>query len=93
MPIYEYKCKKCGKEFEVMQKFSDDPVKKCEDCSGPVEKMISQSSFVLKGSGWHKTDYPDNKKPAPSSCDVAKESSGTQSADCAGCPAAGTKSD
>ncbi len=62
MPIYEYKCKGCGKEFEVMQKFSDAPVKKCADCGGKVEKIISQSSFVLKGSGWHATDYGKDKK-------------------------------
>ncbi|MBI5491933.1 MAG: zinc ribbon domain-containing protein [Deltaproteobacteria bacterium] len=64
MPIYEYKCKGCGKEFEVIQKFSDAPVKKCADCGGKVEKIISQSSFVLKGSGWYATDYgkKDKKK-------------------------------
>ena len=62
MPIYEYKCKECGNEFEVIQKFSDKPVKKCPDCSGKVEKLISQSSFVLKGTGWYQTDFADKKK-------------------------------
>jgi putative FmdB family regulatory protein len=57
MPIYEYKCTKCGKEFEVIQKFSDEPVTKCIHCSGKVEKLISQSSFHLKGTGWYATDY------------------------------------
>ena len=94
MPIYEYKCKKCGKEFEVIQKFSDGPLKKCEDCSGPVEKLVSQSSFVLKGSGWHKTDYPaSGDRQASSSCDTAKGSGGASPSDCAGCPAAGNKAD
>lgn len=62
MPIYEYKCTKCGNEFELIQKFSDEPVKKCPDCSGKVEKLISQSSFVLKGTGWYQTDFADKKK-------------------------------
>lgn len=57
MPIYEYKCKECGKEFEAIQKFSDKPLKKCVECNGAVEKMISSSSFHLKGSGWYKDDY------------------------------------
>lgn len=74
MPIYEYKCKKCGKEFEVIQKFSDKPVAECIECKGPVEKLISQSSFHLKGDGWYATDYAkkekkdSDKKPGCSSC-------------------------
>jgi putative FmdB family regulatory protein len=57
MPIYEYKCKKCGKEFEVFQRVADDPVVSCRFCRGSVEKMMSLSSFHLKGSGWYVTDY------------------------------------
>ncbi len=57
MPIYEYKCRKCGHGFEMMQRFSDQPVKKCPECSGTVDKLISQSTFHLKGSGWYATDY------------------------------------
>ena len=57
MPIYEYKCMKCGNEFEAMQKFSDSPLKKCPSCSGVVKRLISRSSFQLKGSGWYLTDY------------------------------------
>ncbi len=79
MPIYEYKCRECGKEFEVIQKFSDKPVKKCPDCSGKVEKLISQSSFVLKGTGWYQTDYADKKKSK-------KEKSETPKPDCSSCP-------
>ena len=56
MPIYEYECEKCGKTFEVLQKFSDAPLTSC-DCSGKLRKLISQSSFHLKGSGWYVTDY------------------------------------
>ena len=57
MPIYEYQCGKCGEVFEVFQKFTDAPVKKCKYCNGEVEKLISHSSFQLKGSGWYLTDY------------------------------------
>lgn len=57
MPIYEYRCEKCGKVFEVLQRFSDDPLKIHEGCGGEVEKLISHSAFQLKGSGWYVTDY------------------------------------
>lgn len=56
MPIYEYKCNKCG-VFEVMQKITDSPLKKCPTCKGKAERQISNTSFVLKGSGWYVTDY------------------------------------
>jgi putative FmdB family regulatory protein len=62
VPIYEYECKKCGLEFEVIQGFSDKPVRKCETCGGKVRKLVSQSSFHLKGTGWYVTDYA-SKKP------------------------------
>lgn len=62
MPIYEYKCKKCGHEFEEIQKFSDKPIAECAKCKGPVEKLISQSSFHLKGTGWYATDYAGKEK-------------------------------
>ncbi len=57
MPIYEYKCSKCGEVFEAFQKINDNPLNKCKFCSGKVERLISQSSFQLKGSGWYLTDY------------------------------------
>jgi putative FmdB family regulatory protein len=65
MPIYEYKCRKCGKQFEVMQGITDDVAKECKFCKGPVDKLISLSSFQLKGSGWYVTDY-GGKKPSVS---------------------------
>ena len=61
MPLYEYQCKKCGHRFEKIQKFSDKMVKKCPDCGGPVEQMISAPAVQFKGSGWYVTDYA--KKP------------------------------
>lgn len=57
MPLYEYRCKKCDRVFEVMQKFSDAPVTSHQDCGGEVEKLISTPSFQFKGSGWYITDY------------------------------------
>ena len=62
MPIYEYKCEKCGKEHEVMQKMTEKPLTVCESCGGRLKKLISNTSFVLKGSGWYVTDYADKTK-------------------------------
>ena len=57
MPIYEYVCEKCGAHSEVLQKVTDAPLKRCKECKGKLEKVISRTSFQLKGSGWYKTDY------------------------------------
>jgi putative FmdB family regulatory protein len=57
MPIYEYECQECNQITEAMQKFSDPPLDECPHCQGTLRKMISQSSFHLKGGGWYVTDY------------------------------------
>ena len=57
MPLYEYSCEKCGKRFEVLQKFSDEPLTTHPDCGGKVERLVSPSAFHLKGGGWYATDY------------------------------------
>ena len=59
MPIYEYGCQGCGHTFECLQKVSDDPIGDCPECEseGSVKKLISRSSFVLKGGGWYKDHY------------------------------------
>ncbi len=57
MPIYEYECTKCGRIEEAWQKFSDKPLQTCRYCSGKLHKLISQSAFHLKGTGWYATDY------------------------------------
>jgi len=62
MPIYEYECKKCGKRMEVWQKITDEPLKECPECGGELVKLISQTSFILKGTGWYVTDYARKEK-------------------------------
>ncbi len=64
MPIYEYLCPKCG-QFEVTQRITEDALKRCPTCRGKVQKLISASSFQLKGTGWYLTDYArsENAKP------------------------------
>ena len=91
MPIYEYRCSSCRDEFEVTQKINDSPLKECPKCQGPVEKLISHTSFVLKGSGWYQTDYArkDSKKSSDSSGSSDAGASCSQSGSkpsCAGCP-------
>jgi len=80
MPIYEYECTDCGCHTEVWQKFSDPPLAECERCHGKMKKLISQSSFHLKGTGWYATDYAakstgNQAKGDPSSKKAAGEDS------------------
>src|ERR1043166_1764563 len=97
MPIYEYNCPKCG-DFETMQKRSDKPLTTCPTCRRKVTKLISSTTFHLKGSGWYITDYArkgegggksekksDEKKP-----DAASTSTDTGTSDA---PATSSKSD
>ena len=63
MPIYEYKCRKCGKQFEAFQGITEPELKSCRYCKGKVNKLVSLSSFALKGSGWYVTDYAGKKPP------------------------------
>lgn len=61
MPTYEYKCFSCNKEFEVVQKITEEPLKTCPSCqSSNFKRLISSTSFLLKGTGWYKTDYASN---------------------------------
>jgi putative FmdB family regulatory protein len=88
MPIYEYECLSCGLTTEAMQKFSDEPLAACTECGGRLKKLISNTSFVLKGTGWYKTDYATKssgtEKKSAESKDIAsskesKTESGTDS--------------
>lgn len=60
MPLYEYKCGKCGETFELIQKFSDEPLHEHPGCGGPVEKLVSAAALQFKGSGWYVNDYGKN---------------------------------
>jgi putative FmdB family regulatory protein len=57
MPIYEYACRKCGQQFEVLQKMSDVPLRRCRACGGRLERLISPVGIQFKGTGWYVTDY------------------------------------
>jgi len=58
MPNYEYLCKKCGHRFEKIRKFSDKQLRKCPECGGVIEQVVSAPAVQFKGSGWYVTDYP-----------------------------------
>ena len=85
MPIYEYECTKCGKIEEVIQNFSDKPLTKCKSCTGKLHKLVSQSTFHLKGTGWYVTDYankssgsgkPSGKNQNPKSSEAKSSDAG-----------------
>jgi putative FmdB family regulatory protein len=79
MPIYEYKCNKCG-VFEVMQKITEAPLKKCPTCKGKAERQISSTSFVLKGTGWYVTDYARKDSGAAKSESAESANNGSSTA-------------
>jgi putative FmdB family regulatory protein len=89
MPTYEYKCSKCGKQFEEFQSITAKPISKCKYCSGRVRRLISPGvGFIFKGTGFYATDYrkPDYKqkqeKEQPKTCTAEKTPS------CKNCPKA-----
>jgi putative FmdB family regulatory protein len=67
MPLYEYSCHRCGKHFDVLQKFADEPLATHPDCGGEVERLISAPAFKFKGSGWYVNDYGSGKTSLPES--------------------------
>ncbi len=102
MPIYEYQCSGCNKILEIIQKISDAPLKECPECKGELRKMISNTSFVLKGGGWYVTDYPSkerkeglkSEKPASSKDDSSsKKSSEKKSSETSGSKESTSKSE
>jgi putative FmdB family regulatory protein len=82
MPIYEYRCTKCGHRFESIQKVSDPPLSKCEKCKGKAERLISSPAIQFKGSGWYITDYARKGAPPPSESgsDATSSESSTEKA-------------
>lgn len=67
MPVYEYECDSCGKVFEVQQRMADAPLTRCPECDGTVKKVMSMSSFQLKGGGWYADGYASARKDAGTS--------------------------
>jgi len=72
MPLYEYKCTKCGHEFEALQKAKDKPLEICPKCGGPLRKLISSPAIQFKGNGWYITDYAKKSSPSPEAKGEAK---------------------
>ncbi len=94
MPVYEYRCNKCGHEFEEFQRITEDPIRKCPKCGKQtVERLISKTSFVLKGSGWYATDYGRKSSPESSTTSTpAKSNGGNGSSDAKDKPAPASSS-
>lgn len=82
MPIYEYKCEKCGKEMEVMHKVSDPAPAECPECQarGSLQRLVSRTSFQLKGGGWYSDLYGSPKKTESSSSPGAPSATTTTTA-------------
>ena len=64
MPLYDYKCEKCGHLFEVKQRITEEPLKHCPKCKGRIKRLISPAGIIFKGSGFHVTDYAKKKPEA-----------------------------
>jgi len=85
MPLYEYKCESCGKTFEVIQKFADEPLKTHPECGGIVERLFSAPAFHLKGTGWYATDYgKGNGKSGPSKSEDSKKEAKSEKSESGG---------
>jgi putative FmdB family regulatory protein len=103
VPLYEYKCERCGKQFEVIEKFSDAPLTTHENCGGAVHRLLSAPALQFKGSGWYITDYAksggrkdsgasDNGAPAKSDSGSGKTGSETTSTPASNTSTSDTKS-
>jgi putative FmdB family regulatory protein len=95
MPVYEYECGECDRIFEVQQRIADEPITICPECGGEVRKLISRSSFQLKGGGWYAEGYsgPSNGKggescPSSPAAATAGSAPPCQGGGCCHCPAA-----
>lgn len=78
MPIYEYRCTSCGETFEILQKMGAAPLGECRACDGPLEKLVSRTSFQLKGGGWFAGGYGSGSAPKGDAAgEGAKESKGS----------------
>ena len=64
MPTYAYRCKNCKHQFETIQKMTDDPLKECPECKGPIARILFPVGIMFKGSGFHINDYPSSSSAA-----------------------------
>lgn len=91
MPTYEYRCEKCGHEFEKVQRITAKPIRTCPKCRGKVQRLLGASGFILKGGGWYKTDYASGSSESPGSSGKSKKAepcpSDKSNPACASCPA------
>ncbi len=62
MPTYEYQCEQCRRTFEIRQRITEEPLRRCDECGGPLQRLLSPAPFILKGEGWYVTDYPSQAR-------------------------------
>lgn len=86
MPVYEYECSSCGKVFEVQQRMADAPLTDCLECDGRLKKVVSMSSFQLRGGGWYADGYASARKDAAAATSSTPPPS-CSSGGCGKCPA------
>jgi putative FmdB family regulatory protein len=77
MPVYEYECKACGRDFEYQQRMSDPDKTTCEACGGALDRLISRTAFSLKGGGWYKDLYASPKPEKSDKTDKTDKATGT----------------
>lgn len=87
MPLYEYECDTCSKVFEVQQRMADAPMSDCPECEGSVKKVMSMSSFQLKGGGWYADGYASTQKGSSADSSSSATPPPCSSGGCAKCPA------
>ena len=90
MLTYDYECERCHRTFEVRQRISDASLTACQFCGGPVHRLLAPAPFILKGGGWHGTDYPsearkkglesEKKASEPAAASTPASASGTSTA-------------
>lgn len=81
MPTYQYRCKDCGHDFEVVQAFTDDALTECPECDGALKKVYGNVGISFKGSGFYKNDARSGSKSTPSSSSSSSSSSESSSSD------------
>ena len=93
MPMYDYRCKACGARFEAWQKFTDDPISVCPNCSGPAQRVIHAAGIMFKGSGFYSTDHKSAAAIPPADATTAPATAGASKASGEVSPATTASSD